>query len=254
MSIRDSRCRARHTSAPASPTEFASRLSASADVVVARGVDLYVIRNTNVDPVSLQRLNPNYSSISAFGNGGTSRYWGLHVQATIPGSGYFVKIAYSLATSRSNTNSTLSTGAATNPFDYSEDEGPADNDVRHNLALNGSSLLSLGIQLSGIVSFRTALPYSATTSAPRPDGKPFAFRPEPRNARRGDSAFSADLRIAKVLALGSSRSVSVFTELFNVTNAVNYSGYIGTIASSRFGEPTTAAPNRRVQLGFRLEL
>jgi len=42
-------------------------------------------------------------------------------------------------------------------------------------------------------------------------------------------------------------------EIFNLTNAVNYADYIGTITSSQFGNPTTAGPKRRLQLGFRLE-
>ena len=41
------------------------------------------------------------------------------------------------------------------------------------------------------------------SNAPRPDGKPFSFRPEPRNARRGDSALSLDLRVAKIVKFGA---------------------------------------------------
>jgi hypothetical protein len=163
------------------------------------------------------------------------------------------RLSSMVATNRSNTNTTLSAGAATNPFDYSEDEGPADNDVRHTLAVNGSATLPMDIQLAGIASYRSALPYSATTSASRPDGKPFGFRPEPRNARRGDSALSIDLRLSKTIRVGTARSVTVFAEVFNITNHVNYGGYIGTVTSSRFGEPTTAGPPRRTQLGVRID-
>lgn len=234
--------------------EFRQWFNASADVVYARGIDLYIIRNVNLDPNTLQRINPGYTSISSFGNGGSSRYKALQLQVNIvPSAGDFVKLAYTLATNRSNTNTTLSGGAATNPFDYSEDEGRADNDVRHNLTVNGSSALPLGIHLSGIASLRSALPYSATTSAPRPDGMPFAFRPEPRNARRGDSAVSVDIRVAKDVRFGIRRSATVFAETFNVTNHVNHAGYIGTITSSLFGQPTIAGPGRRIQLGFRID-
>ena len=178
--------------------EFRHWLNASVDVVYTRGMNLYIIRNTNLDPVTLQRVNPNYTSISSFGNGGASRYRALQVQANIIPSGpHFVKVAYTLATNRSNTNTTLSTGAATNPFDYSEDEGPADNDVRHNLTVNGVALLPLGVQLSGNrkLSQRAAVQRDDERAAP--DGIPFAFRPEPRNARRGDSAVSVDVRLGE---------------------------------------------------------
>jgi hypothetical protein len=234
--------------------EFSTWVNASADVVLTRGKDLYVIRNTNLDPVTFRSVNPNYTSISSFGNGGSSRYKALQVQATvIPRAGRFVKLAYTLATNRSNTNATLSAGTATNPFDLSEDEGPSDNDVRHTVAVNGASPLPFGIQMSGIASYRSALPYSATTNAARPDGKPLAFRPEPRNARRGDDALSLDVRLGKVVRIGATQLVTAFVEAFNITNHANYDQFIGTITSSGFGEPATAAPMRRIQIGGRLD-
>jgi carboxypeptidase family protein/TonB-dependent receptor-like protein len=234
--------------------EFGRWVHASADFVDAHGFDLYVIRNVNLDPSSFQRLNPNYSSINAFGNGGWNDYNALQVQVNvIPSADRLVKIAYTLAKNRSNTKTTLSAGAATNPFDFAEDEGPADNDVHHTLAINGSTDLPLGTQLSGILTYRSALPYSATTNAPRPDGKPFAFRPEPRNARRGDGALSLDLRLAKTMKVGARLAASAFLELFNVTNQLNYGDYIGTVTSALFGQPTTAGPKRRVQLGLRVD-
>jgi hypothetical protein len=109
------------------------------------------------------------------------------------------------------------------------------------------------MQLSEIVSYRSALPYSATTNATRPDGKPFGFRPEWRNARRGDRALSVDLRVTKSVTLWVGRRASAFVEVFNVTNAVNYGDYIGTLTSDSFGQPTTAGPKRRTQLGFRID-
>jgi hypothetical protein len=178
----------------------------------------------------------------------------VQLQANIiPNARHFAKLGYTLATNRSNTSSTLSAGAATNPFDYSEDAGPTDNDVRHAFTMNGSSTLPLGVQLSGILSYRSALPYSGTTTAPRPDGKPFGFRPEPRNARRGDGALSLDVRVGKAVNLGRRRSATAFLEVFNVTNHLNYSKYIEALASSSFGQPTTAGPMRRLQLGIRLD-
>ena len=52
--------------------QFARWINASADVVHARGRDLYVIRDTNLDPVTFARVNRNYSSITSFGNGGSN--------------------------------------------------------------------------------------------------------------------------------------------------------------------------------------
>ena len=234
--------------------EFVRWLNASADVVHGRGFDLYVTRNVNLDAVTFQRLNPHYSAINALGNGGWNDYRALQVQVNlVPAADRLIKMAYTLSTNRSNTNTTLSAGGATNPLDFSEDEGPADNDIRHALAINGSTTLPLGMELSGILTYRSAPPFSAVTSAPRPDGKPFAFRPEPRNSRRGDSASSLDVRVAKTFEFVGRGRASAFVEVFNVTNALNYGGYIGTVTSSLFGQPTTAGPRRRTQIGLRVE-
>jgi hypothetical protein len=234
--------------------QFARWINASTDVVYSRGSDLYVIRDTNLDPMTFRRINPNYSSISSVGNGGWNEYKALQAQVNVvPAARHLVKVAYTLATNRSNTSATLSTGVATNPFDYAEDEGPTDNDVRQIVAVSGSTMLPLGVQVSGLFSGRTALPYSAVTNAPRPDGKPFGFRPEPRNARRGAGALSLDMRVAKVVAIGTRRLATGFVEAFNLTNTSNYGDYIGTVSSSLFGRPTTASPKRRLQLGFRID-
>jgi hypothetical protein len=63
---------------------------------------------------------------------------------------------------------------------------------------------------------------------------------------------SLDLRIAKTVAVGGA-DAQLLVEAFNVTDAVNYGDFIGTITSSRFGEPTTAAPPRRLHLGVRVD-
>ena len=228
-------------------------LTASADLVHARGFDRYVIRNVNLDPVTLQRINPNYSAITSFGNGGWNRYTALQVQVNAVADRHLVKLAYTLATNRSNTTATLSTGVATNPFDYSEDEGPTDNDVRHTVAVNGWTTMPFGLEVSGIATYRSALPYSATTSASRPDGKPFPFRPEPRNDRRGDSALSLDARLAKTIAVDPRRKASVFVEVFNLSDAVNYSDFQGIVTSATFTKPSSAGPKRRAQLGLRFD-
>jgi hypothetical protein len=234
--------------------EFTPWLNASADVVYSRGRDLNIIRDTNLDPVTFQRVNRNYSSIATFGNGGWNDYKALQAQLNlVSGPHRLLKAAYTLAGNRSNTASTLSAGTATNPFDYSEDEGPTDNDVRHTVAVSVVTSMKGGLQLSSVGSFRSGLPYSAVTNAPRPDGKPFGFRPEPRNGRRGDDALSLDMRIAKTVAVGRRHAAAAFVELFNLTNESNYANYVGTITSSLFARPTTAGPKRRVQLGFRFD-
>ncbi len=242
--------------------DFSEGWTASADVVFARGLDQYLIRDVNYDreaalagrPV---RLNPNYSFINRYGNGGRFTYRALQVQVGFaPSAKYLVRLSYTLAKNESNTNTALmgisADGAATNPFDYEEDFGPANNDIRHNLSINAVTTLPLGIQASGILSARSALPWSVTTSE-QLDSDVFPDRPEPRNSRRGDGFFSLDMRLARVFPFRGRWAATAFVEIYNVTNAANYVGYIGTIGAAQFGQPTAALEKRRVQLGFRVD-
>jgi hypothetical protein len=62
-----------------------------------------------------------------------------------------------------------------------------------------------------------------------------------------------DVRVGKTVNVGLRRSATVFLEVFNVTNQLNYANFIETLTSSSFGQPTTAGPMRRLQLGMRLD-
>ena len=147
----------------------------------------------------------------------------------------------------------LSTGGVTNPFDLDEDLGPDDNDRRHNLVIDGSYVVPrIDVQASGIVSYRSALPYSVSTSF-QLDSDPFSDRPEPRNSRRGDKEKNFDLRVSKIFRFGDRYSATAFWEMFNVFNTDNFLRYQGSLQSSAFGLPLTEAPKRRQQLGFRFD-
>ena len=244
--------------------DFGRGWTASADAVFARGLDQYLIRDVNYDreaalagrPV---RVNPSYSFINRYGNGGKFTYRALQVQVGFaPSAKHLVRLSYTLAKNESNTNTALmgigadGVAAATNPFDYEEDFGPTNNDIRHNLSIDAVATLPLGIQASGILSARSALPWSVTTSA-QLDSDVFPDRPEPRNSRRGDGFFSLDMRLARAFPFGARWAATAFVEIYNVTNATNYVGYIGTIGAAQFGQPTAALEKRRVQLGLRAD-
>ncbi len=241
--------------------DFQRGLSVSADVVYSHGFDQYVIKDVNIDRTAalnenrIVRLNPNFIGIFTFGTEGEFDYKALQVQATYrPSARHLAKLSYTLAKNESNTFTILTGGGATNPFDLDEDKGPTDNDAGHVLSVNGSTILPLDIQLSAIASYQSALPYSAITAAGQQlDADPFPDRPEPRNARRGDSFFSLDARLAKIVKLGGRRSVTAFVEGFNLTNTTNFTSYVGTVTSNLFGMPTFAFPKRRMQLGFRVD-
>jgi hypothetical protein len=241
-------------------------MTVSADAVFARGFDQYVIGDVNIDPeATLQqrrivRINPNYAFINRYGNDGRFIYRSLQLQASFaPNARHWMKLSYTLSKNESNTNTALEgvgaggVAGATNAFDFDEDYGPTSNDIRHNLAVDGVTTVPLGIQVSGVLAARSALPWSVVANSTALDDDPFFDRPEPRNSRRGDSYFSLDVRITRPIRIGARRTFSPFVEIFNVTNATNFIDYVGTPGGSQFGLPTAALGPRRMQFGLRLD-
>ncbi|MEO7792254.1 MAG: carboxypeptidase regulatory-like domain-containing protein [Vicinamibacterales bacterium] len=198
------------------------------------------------------RADPRYSRISLVQNNGWIRYRALLTRAEYrAGDRGRVGVSYTVAKTRSNTSTGLGTGGNTNPFDLGEDEGPDDNDRRHNFVMDGSYLLPFQIQAAGIWVYRSALPYSVSTTF-QLDADPFTDRPEPRNARRGDSEKNVDARLSKIFKFGR-YSVTGFYEVYNLLNTDNFLRYQGSMQSSSFGLPLTELEKRRQQLGFRFD-
>ena len=46
--------------------------------------------------------------------------------------------------------------------------------------------------------------------------------------------------------------LEVYLQTFNVFNQVNYTSYSSVLSSTSFGDPTAAAPARRLELGMRV--
>ncbi|MBE3074982.1 MAG: hypothetical protein IMZ75_08550 [Actinobacteria bacterium] len=163
-------------------------------------------------------------------------------------------LSYTLSKTTSNVaSSSLGFGSQTNPFDINEDLGPDDNDRRHNLVADVSYLVpKVGVQAAGILSYRSALPYSVSTSF-QLDADPFTDRPEPRNSRRGDREKNVDVRVSKIFRFGGRYVATAFWEMFNVFNSDNYLRFQGSLQSSAFGLPLTEAAKRRQQLGLRFD-
>ena len=150
------------------------------------------------------RKDPRYGQITLVGNGGFINYNGLETRIEYQPSGGTARagLSYTLAKATSNTSTGLSTGGITNPFDFNEDLGPDNNDRRHNVVFDASYIVpKLDVQFAGLASYRSALPYSVSTSL-QLDSDPFSDRPEPRNSRRGAEENNVDVRISKIFRFG----------------------------------------------------
>ena len=237
--------------------EIGNALSARADYVHTRtydastGPDTNWVQNSNG---TYSRRDPRYGNITLVGNGGSIWYNGLEARIDYhPSARGRAGLSYTLSKTRSNTSTGLSTGGTTNPFNLDEDLGPDDNDRRHNLVVDASYIVpKIDVQLSGLSVYRSALPYSVTTSF-QLDSDPFTDRPEPRNSRRGSTERGTDVRVSKILRFNSRYQATLFWEVFNVFNVDNWLRYQGSLQSAQFGLPLTEGPKRRQQLGFRFD-
>jgi outer membrane receptor protein involved in Fe transport len=232
---------------------FDSGLSIEADYVHADGRDMPVFVDDNItfQNRAYSTRDPRFARILTLKNGGTSRYHALLTQAQHRWSGGHVGLSYTLSKATSNNDGGIFGGAATNPYNLAEDQGPDSTDRRHNVVLNGSYMFPLAIQVSGIAIHRSAAPYSVTTRF-QLDADPFKDRPEARNSRRGDGESTVDFRVSKIVRLGG-RRVTGFWEMFNALNTDNFINYAGSLESSSFGRPLAALDKRRQQFGFRID-
>lgn len=132
--------------------------------------------------------------------------------------------------------------------------GPLDTDARHRLTLSGIYNGPWGINVSGMLRYRSALPYT-NFIAQDLNGDGFAYDLPPGtkvNAKRGHSFSQFDLRLTKEFRFGDSFGLELIAEMFNVFNEKNPSVF------DRNGNPTNYAGDplqgeqQLTQLGVRV--
>jgi hypothetical protein len=230
--------------------QFASNIYVQADYVASRGKDQIIQQQTNLQLVNgLYVTNdPRYSQFTLYQNIGWTRYDALQTRVQHTGSRLRLGVSYTLAKTTSDvTANGPSGGLATNPFDLSIDVGPANNDRRHNVSLDGSYNLPLDIQASGLFHYGSPLPWSVTSVTV------VRARPEPRNNRRGDDFKQTDIRLSKAFKLRGHLTATGFWEAFNVFNNDNFYNFQASLQSSAFGLPQSEFSKRAQQFGFRLD-
>jgi hypothetical protein len=162
----------------------------------------------------------------------------------------------------------------------SSERGLSDNDRRHRFVAAGDiGLYFLGLRLSGVYQFATALPFNVTTGADdnldgiTSDRPPGVSRNtgvdtplEPVNAYRAASGLAPvatlnspslsqlDLRLYRPFALKHGKGFGQgFLQIFNVFNRYNGGLVEGRALASNFGEViSTAGPPRSFELGFKM--
>ena len=193
---------------------------------------------------------------------------------------YSARVSYTYARSRGNTSGA---GVPTSGFQLLDDlnldlnEGRTAQDVPHNLVVSGSAIVPRtgGLSVSWIARALSGSPFSIINSNFDPDRNGIQAEPLPagsysgvgedaytadnvlaeRNGARGPGFFKLDLRLGYNINL-SGRTLSVFGEIFNVTDRVNFANPSGNQANANFllltGYSTSTTP-RTVQLGARFQ-
>ncbi len=187
-----------------------------------------------------------------------------------------MQVAYALGSASNNSIGNLANGIgqipATNPFDYSVDQGPASSDQLHILNVSGNLSLPWGISLAPLFRATSGIRVNPVTNGrPSPaqgcqvyysqcypfnltDGQVVG-----RNSFIGEPNWTVSARLSKEVRIGT-RSLTGMIEAFNLTNRVNYTGYNGNIGGTTglVTDLSGIVPNaadlmRQVQIGFRFD-
>jgi hypothetical protein len=171
-------------------------------------------------------------------------------------------LSRSRSTARAGTDEFNGAGLldATDPFSAAQ-FGPSRNDARHRVTISGVWSPGAGLTIAPIFRFRSKLPYNVLAGNDlNRDGVNFDLPPGVATvmAGRGASFSQLDVRVSKLFHVLGAR-LQLLAEVFNLYNAKNPEGFVGNMAVSQFGQPTTFAGDaglgeqRLAQLGVRLE-
>jgi hypothetical protein len=202
---------------------------------------------------ALSVVTPPYSVIQTDVNDGYLHYnaLDLNIRHTFV-RGSSMLASYTWAHTLDNVDPDTTSQNPNDPnFTQHTDYGPAIYDQRHRLVLSGEYMAPFRIQLGGIATVASGLPFNivtgttnsgdngATTDRPVVDGAVIG-----RNAGRGKAIYSLDPSLSRVFSLAHEAvQLDLRAEAFNVLNHANFVGYSGSYGNGTkpgagFGSPT----------------
>lgn len=157
----------------------------------------------------------------------------------------------------------VQTNALTTPLDpySSAGFGPLYTDARHRVTVSTVYRAPLGIDVAGILRYRSALPYTKLAGSDvNGDGYNMDLASGTSHVQtlRGDSFSQLDVRVSKEFGFGGDRGIELIGEIFNLLNSKNPAGFNGSVSSANFGKASVYAGDagqgeqRLAQLGLRL--
>jgi Carboxypeptidase regulatory-like domain len=243
--------------------------------------------NVNAPLANGSRPDPSAGPITEIASVAGSQFDGLSVNLNYmqPQRRMFIAANYMLSHSTNDTDSVFSLPA--NSYDLAAERGPAAGDARHRFMSLVNLPLAARFRLATSVRVQSALPYNITTgqddngdtiSNDRPSGVG-------RNTGRGRAQADMGARLSWTIGFGvrpaggiqgpqvrivrgdnadplgsmggggdmtKRYGVELYVQSYNLLNHTNALTFSGVMTSPFFGQPTGAAPPRRVELGARL--
>lgn len=225
------------------------------------GVDMFRSRDVNapLPPFYGARPNPGLGVVRQIESEG--RQIGNALDLTLQGNAgrWFSGLAQ-YTFSHTNNNTGGITWFPANQYSLAGEYGRADFDQRHRFNLLGTVNQDHWLNLGVAAKLYSGTPFTETSGNDTFNTGILNARPAGvnRNTLQTAGNIDLDLRWSRDFPL-THKSVdqtslfSIAADAFNVTNRTNYTSYVGNVQSSFFGQPTAAAPGRKLQFSARIK-
>lgn len=252
-----------------------------------RGVDQLRGVNINAPLAGGLRPDPSAGTITEIEPMASAQFDGLILNANYanPQRRIFVSANYTLSRSMNEADSPFSLPADT--YNLAAERGPAANDARHRFMSLANFPLPWHLRIATAVRLQSALPYDITTG--RDDNGDTVSNDRPagvtRNGGRGSAQADIGARLSWSIGFGTKPPagvggpqvrivrggdadplssmggmdglnkryvVELYAQAYNLTNHLNALNFSGVQTSPFFGQPTSAAPPRRLEIGARM--
>jgi hypothetical protein len=235
-------------------------LTLTANYYYTRGVNLFRSRDVNapLPPLFGPRPDPNFSLVRRIES--TGRQTGHSFELGLRGNitpFFNGMVQYVFGHARNDTNGIGAFPA--NSFDLTGEWGRADFDVRNRFNLLGTIKAGKYFNLGAGLTLNSGAPYTIITGDDENKDSLTLERPAGvgRNTKQGPGLAQLDLRWSREFKLNKQKkdeglSMTVGLNALNVTNRVNFAGYVGNLSSPFFGQAVAARPARRLQLSLQL--
>jgi hypothetical protein len=251
-----------------------------------RGSNLLRGVNINTPRANGQRPDPAAGAITEIQSVARSEVDAVSVNLNYarPQQRIFVAANYTFGRSIDETDSPF--GLPANSYDLAAERGPAANDARHRFMSFANLPLAKRFRLGTSLRVLSALPYNITTG--RDDNGDTVSNDRPagvtRNTGRGSAQVDVGLRLSWGIGFGGAAAppagpqvrivrgdnadplsgmggidgqnkkytIELYAQAYNALNHINAINYSGVVTSPFFGQATSAAPPRRIEIGTRL--